>query len=103
PFYLQGQAPVALPEGVTRLAWEVEKVKWQNSRIRAFLGCIHLLEVLVTDSWGWVIVGLGPVPAGLSRHPAEGSVCQRLRVSTRNREFRVRARQGDLYAPANRL
>ncbi|MEE8139245.1 MAG: hypothetical protein V3T81_10335, partial [Thermoanaerobaculia bacterium] len=51
PFYLQGQAPVALPEGVTRLAWEVEKVKWQNSRIRAFLGCIHLLEEVLDSNY----------------------------------------------------
>ena len=51
PFYLQGQAPVALPEGVTRLAWEVEKVKWQNARIRAFLGCIHLLEEVLDSNY----------------------------------------------------
>lgn len=32
-----------LPPGVTLHQWALEKVSWQNPRIRAFLGCIQLL------------------------------------------------------------
>ncbi len=40
-----------LPEGVRPLDWEIEKVKWQNPRIRAFLGCIHLLEEVLDSNY----------------------------------------------------
>jgi hypothetical protein len=39
-----GNHQVALPEGVTVADWALERLHWQNPRIRAFLGCIRLLE-----------------------------------------------------------
>src|SRR5258708_4852857 len=39
-----GNRPITLPEGVTVTDWALERVHWQNPRIRAFLGCIRLLE-----------------------------------------------------------
>jgi hypothetical protein len=39
-----GNHQVALPEGVSVADWALERLHWQNPRIRAFLGCIHLLE-----------------------------------------------------------
>src|SRR5260370_14005653 len=39
-----GNHPITLPEGVTVTDWALERVHWQNPRIRAFLGCIRLLE-----------------------------------------------------------
>lgn len=39
-----GNHQVALPEGVSAADWAFERVHWQNPRIRAFLGCIRLLE-----------------------------------------------------------
>jgi hypothetical protein len=35
---------VTLPEGVTEWEWGEEKVRRQNPRIRAFLGCLRLLD-----------------------------------------------------------
>jgi len=39
-----GNHQITLPEGVTVTDWALERVHWQNPRIRAFLGCIRLLE-----------------------------------------------------------
>jgi hypothetical protein len=39
-----GNLQIALPDGVTVADWALERVSWQNPRIRAFLGCIRLLE-----------------------------------------------------------
>jgi hypothetical protein len=39
-----GNHQVALPGGVTVADWALERLHWQNPRIRAFLGCIRLLE-----------------------------------------------------------
>jgi hypothetical protein len=39
-----GNHQIALPEGVTVTDWALERLHWQNPRIRAFLGCIRLLE-----------------------------------------------------------
>ena len=38
-----GNQQVSLPEGVTALDWGLERINYQNPRIRAFLGCIRLL------------------------------------------------------------
>jgi hypothetical protein len=38
-----GNHQITLPEGVTVTDWALERVHWQNPRIRAFLGCIRLL------------------------------------------------------------
>jgi hypothetical protein len=39
-----GDHQISLPEGVTVTDWALERLHWQNPRIRAFLGCIRLLE-----------------------------------------------------------
>ncbi len=39
-----GNHQITLPEGITVTDWALERVHWQNPRIRAFLGCIRLLE-----------------------------------------------------------
>lgn len=42
---------VPLPEGVTSLDWALERVNYQNPRIRAFLGCIRLLESVLESNY----------------------------------------------------
>jgi hypothetical protein len=42
---------VALPEGVTALDWALERVNYQNPRIRAFLGCIRLLDGVMESNY----------------------------------------------------
>jgi hypothetical protein len=37
-------ATTELPPGVTLAAWALERNRWQNPRIRAFMGCIRLIE-----------------------------------------------------------
>ena len=39
-----GDQQVALPAGVTLPQWALERVRWQNPRIRSLLGAIRLLE-----------------------------------------------------------
>jgi hypothetical protein len=39
-----GNHQITLPQGVTVTDWALERLHWQNPRIRAFLGCIRLLE-----------------------------------------------------------
>lgn len=42
---------VPLPEGVTVSDWALEKVRWQNPRIRAFLGSIRLLGGVLESNY----------------------------------------------------
>ena len=42
---------VALPEGVTAVDWALERVNYQNPRIRAFLGCIRLLDGILESNY----------------------------------------------------
>lgn len=42
---------VTLPEGVTTLDWALERVNYQNPRIRAFLGCIRLLDGVLESNY----------------------------------------------------
>jgi hypothetical protein len=42
---------VSLPEGVTALEWALERVNYQNPRIRAFLGCIRLLDGVLESNY----------------------------------------------------
>jgi hypothetical protein len=42
---------VSLPEGVTALDWALERVNYQNPRIRAFLGCIRLLDGVLESNY----------------------------------------------------
>lgn len=46
-----GQHQVELPEGVTAAQWTLEKVTLQNPRIRAFLGCLDLLEEVLDSNF----------------------------------------------------
>ncbi len=46
-----GSHLVALPEGVTALDWALERVNVQNPRIRAFLGCIRLLDGVLESNY----------------------------------------------------
>jgi hypothetical protein len=42
---------VSLPEGVTALEWALERANYQNPRIRAFLGCIRLLDGVMESNY----------------------------------------------------
>lgn len=46
-----GNQPVTLPEGVTALDWALERVNFQNPRIRAYLGCIRLIEGVLESNY----------------------------------------------------
>lgn len=46
-----GSHLVSLPEGVTALEWALERVNYQNPRIRAFLGCIRLLDGVMESNY----------------------------------------------------
>lgn len=46
-----GQVQIELPEGVTALDWALERVNFQNPRIRAFLGCIRLIEDVLESNY----------------------------------------------------
>ena len=42
---------VPLPEGVTVSQWALEKVRWQNPRLRSFLLCIRLLDGILDSNY----------------------------------------------------
>ena len=42
---------IPLPEGVTAVDWALERVNYQNPRIRAFLGCIRLLDGILESNY----------------------------------------------------
>lgn len=46
-----GNHQIELPEGVTALDWALERVNFQNARIRAFLGCIRLIEGVLESNY----------------------------------------------------
>lgn len=46
-----GSQQVALPVGVTAVDWALERVNYQNPRIRAFLGCIRLLDGILESNY----------------------------------------------------
>ena len=46
-----GSHVVPLPEGVSTLDWGLERVNFQNPRIRAFLGCIRLLDGVLESNY----------------------------------------------------
>jgi hypothetical protein len=48
---LVGNQQVALPEGVTALDWALERVNYQNPRIRSYLGCIRLIEGVLESNY----------------------------------------------------
>jgi len=48
---LVGHQRIALPEGVTALDWSLERINYQNPRIRSFLGCIRLIEGVLESNY----------------------------------------------------
>jgi hypothetical protein len=48
---LVGNQQVSLPEGVTALDWALERVNYQNPRIRSYLGCIRLIEGVLESNY----------------------------------------------------
>ncbi len=42
---------VKLPEGVSLSEWSLERIRWQNPRIRAFLGCIKVLDEVFESNY----------------------------------------------------
>lgn len=46
-----GDHLISLPPGVTAAEWGLERRRWQNPRIRAFLGCIRLLEGVLESNY----------------------------------------------------
>ena len=46
-----GDHEVALPPGVSRSQWTLEKYRWQNPRIRSLIGCIKLLESVMESNY----------------------------------------------------
>ncbi|HEV8583046.1 MAG TPA: hypothetical protein VGX68_28595 [Thermoanaerobaculia bacterium] len=48
---LVGNQQIALPEGVSALDWALERVNYQNPRIRSFLGCIRLIESVLESNY----------------------------------------------------
>jgi hypothetical protein len=48
---LVGNQQIALPDGVSALDWALERVNYQNPRIRSFLGCIRLIEGVLESNY----------------------------------------------------
>jgi hypothetical protein len=48
---LVGNQPVSLPDGVTALDWALERINYQNPRIRSFLGSIRLIEGVLESNY----------------------------------------------------
>lgn len=48
---LVGNQQIALPDGVTALDWALERVNYQNPRIRSFLGSIRLIEGVLESNY----------------------------------------------------
>jgi hypothetical protein len=46
-----GEHRVALPEGVTVLDWALERISYQNPRIRAFLGSLRLIQGILESNY----------------------------------------------------
>ena len=50
-FIRVGDKEIPLPEGVTVADWSRERTYWQNPRIRAFLGCIRMLDGVMESNY----------------------------------------------------
>lgn len=48
---LVGSHQIPLPEGVTAVDWALERVNYQNPRIRSYLGCIRLIEGVLESNY----------------------------------------------------
>ena len=43
--------PVELPEGVSMARWSLERKRWQNPRLRSFLGCLRALDEVLESNF----------------------------------------------------
>lgn len=50
-FTLLDEPKINLPAGMTMADWTLEKIRWQNPRIRAMLGCIRLLGGVLESNY----------------------------------------------------
>lgn len=50
-FIQVGAQRIELPDGVSVTDWALEKVGWQNPRIRAFLGCIRITQGVLESNY----------------------------------------------------
>lgn len=51
-YYIRvGDKEIPLPKGVTVADWSRERTYWQNPRIRAFLGCIRMLDEVMESNY----------------------------------------------------
>lgn len=50
-FTLLDEPKIHLPTGMTMADWTLEKIRWQNPRIRALLGCIRLLGGVLESNY----------------------------------------------------
>lgn len=50
-YILVGEQKVELPPGVTVADWSLERLRTQNPRIRSYLGCIRMLEVVLDSNY----------------------------------------------------
>jgi hypothetical protein len=48
---LVGNQQIPLPEGVTALDWALERVNYQNPRIRSYLGSIRVIEGVLESNY----------------------------------------------------
>lgn len=48
---LKKESGISLPPGMSLADWTVEKIRWQNPRIRALLGCIRLLGGVLESNY----------------------------------------------------
>ena len=48
---LNKESGISLPSGMSLADWTVEKIRWQNPRIRALLGCIRLLGGVLESNY----------------------------------------------------
>lgn len=46
-----GDHLIPLPPGVSAAEWALERLRWQNPRIRAYLGCIRLLQGVLESNY----------------------------------------------------
>ncbi|MEM7581975.1 MAG: hypothetical protein AAF560_01225 [Acidobacteriota bacterium] len=51
PPILLADHQLKLPPGLTITDWTIEKIRWQNPRIRTFLGCIRLLGGVLESNY----------------------------------------------------
>src|SRR6202040_396409 len=112
-----GNHQITLPEGVTETDWAVERVHWQNPRLRAFLGCIRLLEGVfesnysllhcsperLLDIWGKVRQASGLVTNSIAPLLHSRSRIPALEEARQSAEISLDLLHGQVLAPLSRF